>query len=63
MQMREIFDRLMSFDTVSSRPNMALMAFVRDLLAEAGIAAVLIPDAAGGKANLYATVGPEGAAG
>jgi acetylornithine deacetylase len=63
MQMREIFDRLMSFDTVSSRPNMALMAFVRDLLAEAGIAAVLIPDAAGGKANLFATVGPEGQAG
>ena len=63
MDMRAIFDRLMSFDTVSSRPNIELMQFVRDLLAEAGIGSVLIPDAAGGKANLYATVGPEGQGG
>lgn len=63
MDMRAIFDRLMSFDTVSSRPNIELMQFVRDLLAEAGIGSVLIPDATGGKANLYATVGPEGQGG
>ena len=63
MDMRAIFDRLMSFDTVSSKPNIELMQFVRDLLAEAGISSVLIPDAAGGKANLYATVGPEGQGG
>jgi acetylornithine deacetylase len=61
--MREILDRLVAFDTVSSKPNIALMAYVRDMLAGAGIASVLIPDAAGGKANLYATVGPEGAGG
>lgn len=63
MQMRDILARLMAFDTVSSRPNMALMGFVRDLLADAGIAAVLLPDAEGGKANLYATVGPQGVGG
>ena len=63
MQTRAILDRLMSFDTVSSKPNMALMAHVRDLLAGAGIEAVLIPDAAGTKANLFATVGPEGQGG
>ena len=63
MDMRAIFDRLMSFDTVSSRPNIELMQFVRDLLAGAGIGSELIPDAAGGKANLYATVGPEGQGG
>ncbi len=63
MDMRAIFDRLMSFNTVSSRPNIELMQFVRDLLAEAGIGSVLIPDATGGKANLYATVGPEGQGG
>lgn len=63
MQTRAILDRLMSFDTVSSKPNMALMAHVRDLLAGAGIEAVLIPDAAGAKANLFATVGPEGQGG
>ncbi len=56
--MREILERLLAFDTVSSRPNMALMLYVRDLLEGAGIAVTLIPDETGGKANLYATVGP-----
>lgn len=59
MQTRDILERLIAFDTVSHRPNAALIDFVRDLLAEAGIAAVLVPDASGGKANLYATVGPQ----
>ncbi len=63
MQTRDILSHLIGFDTVSHRPNMALMEFVRDLLAGAGIASVLIPDAGGGKANLYATVGPEGVGG
>ncbi len=63
MTTRDILARLLGFDTVSSRPNMALMAWVRDLLAEAGIEAVLIPDASGTKANLYATVGPQGVGG
>ena len=63
MDMRAIFDRLMAFDTVSSKPNIDLMHFVRDLLAEAGVDAALIPDAGGGKANLYATVGPVGQGG
>ena len=58
MQMRAILDRLIGFDTVSSRSNMELMVFVRGLFADAGIDALLIPDASGGKANLYATVGP-----
>lgn len=61
--MREILNRLIAFDTVSSRPNIALMDHVRDLLEAEGIAVVLIPDASGGKANLYATVGPAGAGG
>jgi acetylornithine deacetylase len=61
--MRDILERLMGFDTVSSRPNIALMDYVRDLLAGAGIASVLIPDPSGGKANLYATVGPAGVGG
>ena len=57
--MRAILERLLSFDTVSSKPNIALMDYVRDLLAKAGIASTLIPDPSGGKANLYATVGPQ----
>lgn len=63
MQTRDILAHLIGFDTVSHRPNMALMDFVRDLLAQAGIASTLIPDAGGGKANLYATIGPAGAGG
>ena len=60
MDMRDILERLIGFDTVSSNPNIALMRYVQDLLAGAGIEAVLIPDAAGGKANLFASTGPAG---
>ena len=59
MQSRDILERLVAFDTVSSRPNIALMDWVRDLLANVGVEALLIPDPSGGKANLYATIGPQ----
>jgi acetylornithine deacetylase len=58
MNTRSILDRLISFETVSSLPNIALMQWVQDLLAIAGVKAVLIPDPSGQKANLYATIGP-----
>ena len=61
--MRAIFERLMSFDTVSAHPNMDLMLWVKSLLEAAGIAVTLIPDASGQKANLFATTGPEGVPG
>jgi acetylornithine deacetylase len=61
--MRDIFEQVMLFDTVSARPNIDLMHYVQSLLAEAGIASQLIPDATGGKANLFATTGPEGVGG
>lgn len=57
--MREILRQLLAFDTVSSKPNMALMDYVRGLLAEAGLRVVLVPDTTGGKANLFASTGPE----
>ena len=60
MHMMDILARLMAFDTVSSNPNMDLMIYVRGLLADAGITVTLIPNAEGTKANLYATVGPDG---
>ncbi len=63
MPVRAIFERLMAFDTVSARPNMALMRYVQGVLDAAGVASVLIPDAGGGKANLFASTGPEGRAG
>ncbi|MDP3262371.1 MAG: acetylornithine deacetylase [Tabrizicola sp.] len=59
--MRAILERLVAFDTVSSEPNMALILYVKALLQDAGIAVTLVPDAAGGKANLYASTGPAGA--
>ncbi|QYK41107.1 MAG: acetylornithine deacetylase [Paracoccaceae bacterium] len=57
-QTRAILDRLIAFDTVSHRPNLDLIHYARDLLHDAGVPTVLVPDASGGKANLYATVGP-----
>ncbi|MBC7738320.1 MAG: acetylornithine deacetylase [Candidatus Saccharibacteria bacterium] len=57
MQCRDILTRLLAFDTVSAKPNRDLIRYVQDLLAGAGVASVLIPEE-GGKANLYATVGP-----
>ncbi|MCU0815381.1 MAG: acetylornithine deacetylase [Cypionkella sp.] len=63
MDTRTILERLVAFDTVSAKPNRALMDYVRGLLAEAGISSTLIPDASGGKANLFATIGPQDAGG
>ena len=63
MQTLEILSRLIAHDTVSSKPNMALMAEVRDWLQAAGARVLLVPDAGGGKANLFATLGPEGSGG
>ena len=58
MDRRAILERLVAFDTVSAKPNRALIDWVQGLLAGAGVDSVVIPDAGGGKANLYATVGP-----
>ncbi|MFZ1480822.1 MAG: acetylornithine deacetylase [Paracoccaceae bacterium] len=60
---RDILARLIAFDTVSSNPNRALVDWVAALLKGAGIDSLLVPDASGGKANLYATVGPAGGGG
>ena len=56
--MREILEKLIGFDTTSSRPNRALIGHVQAVLEGAGISCRLIPDATGEKANLYATIGP-----
>lgn len=56
----DILARLLAFDTVSTKPNLALITWVRDLLTAAGARITLIPDASGTKANLFATTGPEG---
>ena len=56
----DILARLIAHDTVSHRPNIALMEEVRDWLEAAGARVFLVPDDTGGKANLFASVGPEG---
>ncbi len=58
MMMRRILERLIGFDTVSAKSNLDLLGYVRGLLGDAGIDSVLILDATGQKANLYAVVGP-----
>jgi acetylornithine deacetylase len=58
MMMRPILERLIGFDTVSAKSNLDLLGYVRGLLGDAAIDCVLIPDATGQKANLYAVVGP-----
>ncbi|RAI02604.1 acetylornithine deacetylase [Acuticoccus sediminis] len=54
----QMLERLVAFPTVSARSNLDLMDFVRDYLASHGVEAKVLPNAAGDKANLYATVGP-----
>ena len=63
MMMRQVLERLIGFDTVSAKSNLDLLEYVRGLLTDAGIESVLIPDATGQKANLYAVVGPSGVPG
>lgn len=58
MQSIDILEQLISFDTVSRNPNMALMGHIASILETAGIACTLLPDSSGNKANLYATIGP-----
>lgn len=53
----EMIQRLVGFDTVSARSNLALIEFVRDYLSGYGIESRLTFDAGGGKANLFATIG------
>jgi acetylornithine deacetylase len=59
----DILDRLIAQDTVSSRPNLALIEEVAGWLRAAGARVTLVPDATGRKANLFASVGPDGPGG
>ncbi len=58
-----ILERLVAFDTVSTKSNLDLVGWVADYLDGLGIATVLTQNADGTKANLYATVGPGGRGG
>ncbi|HUC61577.1 MAG TPA: acetylornithine deacetylase [Alphaproteobacteria bacterium] len=60
---RAWIERLVAFPTVSKESNLGLIEHVRDYLAGLGVAARLVHDESGRKANLYATLGPEGRGG
>lgn len=60
---RRILEQLVAFPTVSRDSNLALIAYVQEFLAGCGIRSRLVPSDDGGKANLYATVGPDDRAG
>jgi acetylornithine deacetylase len=51
-----LIERLISFDTTSRGSNLGLIEWARDYLKNLGIASRLTYDAAGNKANLFATV-------
>lgn len=54
----ELLARLVSFNTESQRSNLALVAFVEDYLAAWSVPFVRLPNAAGDKAAILATIGP-----
>jgi acetylornithine deacetylase len=58
MNALDLLDRLIAFPTVSRDPNRALIDFVRQFLADRGIASELYDAEDGRKANLFATLGP-----
>ena len=58
-----MIERLIAFDTVSSKSNLALIDFVAESLESHGVVSRRSFDAEGGKANLYATLGPDIAGG
>lgn len=59
----DLLDCLIGFDTVSSKSNLELIAFVEAYLAELGIPSRRTVSPDGEKANLFATIGPDVAGG
>ena len=59
----DLLATLVAFDTTSAKSNIALIAFVEDYLKGHGIASTLVPSPDGAKADLFATIGPEGRGG
>lgn len=54
-----LLDRLVAFDTESARSNLPLIDFVEDYLLGLGARFSRIPNAAGDKAALFVTIGPD----
>lgn len=58
-QSRAILERLVAFDTTSRNSNLPLIDYVADYLARHGVKARRVGGAQPGKANLFATIGPD----
>lgn len=58
MTSRDLLERLIGFATVSRDPNLALIEFIRDYLAQFDVESELFYNADRTKANLFATIGP-----
>jgi acetylornithine deacetylase len=53
-----LIERLVGFDTESSKSNLPLIEFVEDYLGKLDVTFVRVPNADGSKAAIFATVGP-----
>jgi acetylornithine deacetylase len=54
----EILEKLISFETISRRPNVDLIDYLRGLLAAKAIPCQMIANDSGSNINLFATIGP-----
>ena len=57
-QALRLMRQLVAFETESHKTNLPLIDFVRDYLGALGVPCVIMPNAAGDKAALFATIGP-----
>ena len=56
---REMLAKLVAFNTESQRSNLEIIEFCRDYLASHGVESMIVPGHEPGKANLFATIGPD----
>jgi len=54
-----ILEKLVGFNTVSDLSNLALQDYVEAYLRAKGVPVMRVPNAAGDKATLFATIGPQ----
>ncbi|MCV6547584.1 MAG: acetylornithine deacetylase [Cohaesibacter sp.] len=62
-QIKDMISKLVSFDSVSSKSNLAIIDYIETYLADHGIESQRVYNDDGSKANLYASIGPKVAGG
>jgi len=53
-----ILEKLVAFDSVSSKSNLPIISWIEEYLASFGVPSTRVPNQTGDKASLYATIGP-----